>query len=308
MSAEQKRGGILGILITIAVLFTLFMMVSVYIFKSLQGAKDTAELNIKDLNKGPIGVIYVNGVIMDSDKLIRKLLTAEEDKSIEAIILRIDSPGGAVGPTQEIYEEIVRIDKKKPVYASFGSVAASGGYYLGAATRKIYASPGTLTGSIGVIMQFADMSKLYEWAKVNPEVVKSGKFKDIGSPARPMRDEERAYLENMVADVHKQFLRDIMKRRSGKVKDIDKHAQGQIFSGEDAHKWGFVDAIGGLWVAGREIHKELKLEAAFGLREIKEKKKFDWFEALQNVDAAVNNVKTFFSRQSNAPSPYFLYQ
>lgn len=306
--STEKRGGILGILITIAVLFTLFLMVSVYIFKSLQGAKDTAELKIKNLNKGPIGVINIDGVIMDSDKTIRKLLTAEEDNSIKAIILRIDSPGGAVGPTQEIYDEIIRIDKTKPIYASFGTVAASGGYYLGAAARKIYASPGTLTGSIGVIMQFADMSKLYDWAMINPEIVKSGKFKDIGSPTRAMKPEEREYLETMVSRVHEQFIKDILKRRAGKVKDIKKHAQGQIFSGEDAKTWGFVDELGGLWVAGRQIHKELELEESFGLREIKEKKKFDWFEALQNVDEAVTNVKTFFSPRSQSPSPYFLYK
>ena len=111
--------------------------------------------------------------LKEDDILLTSLLEAEEDKQIEAIILRINSPGGAVGPTQEIYEEIQRIDKIKPIYASFGAIAASGGYYLGAGTRKIWASAGTLTGSIGVIMGFIDASKLIEFAKVNPQTVKA---------------------------------------------------------------------------------------------------------------------------------------
>lgn len=305
MSSEQNRSGVKGILITIGILFILFLGVSAYIFSSLGSAKESAELKIKDFNKGPIGVITVNGVIMDSDKVIRMLLTAEEDKSIKAIILRIDSPGGAVGPTQEIYEEIIRIDAKKPIYASFGSIAASGGYYLGAATRKIYANAGTLTGSIGVIMQFADMSKLYEWAKIKGETVKSGQYKDIGSPTRPMKDNERAYLENMIAKVHKQFIRDIERRRSDKIKDINEHAQGQIFSGEDALAWGFVDELAGLWEAGRRIHSELALKEPFGLREIKEKKKFNWVEMLQNMEEAVTDLRLNLKNDS---APYFLYK
>lgn len=306
MSEGKKRSGIIGILITIVVLFLFFLLVSVYLFKSLSGAKNSAELKLKKFNQGSIGVIKISGVITDSEKIIKKLLTAEDNKKIKAIILRINSPGGAVGPTQEIYEEIIRIDKKKPIYASFGAIAASGGYYLGAATRKIYASAGTLTGSIGVIMQFMDMSELLKFAKLKDETVKSGKYKDIGSPNRPMKPYERVYLEKMIAQVHRQFIGDIKKKRGEKVKDIEKHAQGQIFSGEDAVKWGFVDELAGLWEAGRRIHKELNLPGKFGLREIKEKKKVNWFEMLRNVEEAVSYMKTYF--KGDTPQPYYLYR
>ena len=134
---------------------------------------------------------------MDSNKIVRKLLIAEEDESLKALIVRIDSPGGAVGPTQEIYDEIIRIDKNKPVYASFGSVAASGGYYIGAAARKIYANKGTITGSIGVIMQFVDLSKLYEYLKFGHKRL-SRLYKDIGSPNRPMTKKEKELLAGTI--------------------------------------------------------------------------------------------------------------
>src|SRR5690606_8771850 len=151
----------------------------------------------------------IQNTIMESKKTIELLLAAEDEKSIKAIILRIDSPGGAVAPTQEIYEEVRRIDKKKPIYASFGTVAASGGYYIGAACRKIWANAGTLTGSIGVIMQTADLSELFKFAKIKQEVIKAGRYKDIGSPARSMTDEERMILTELLAGTHKQFMSDI---------------------------------------------------------------------------------------------------
>lgn len=302
--ASEKRSGILGILITIGILFALFIGASIFIFKSLTGAKNIAENRLKRFNKGPIGVIYVKGIIMDSEKTIKKLLRAEEDKSLKAIVLRIDSPGGAVGPTQEIYEEVVRIDKKKPVYASFGAIAASGGYYLGAATRKIFASPGTLTGSIGVIMQFADLSKLYEWAKIKPEIIKAGKYKDTGSLARPMTGEERGRLEQMLSDVHEQFITDIQKRRGDKIKDIRAHTQGQIFSGQQGKKWGYVDELAGLWEAGRRIHKELGLKEEFGFKEIKERKKLNFFEFLKKVEEGASQLSLKLSKEDG---PYYLY-
>ena len=169
--------------------------------------------------KSPVAVIEINGPIMKSKKTIELLHEAEKGK-YKAIIVRIDSPGGAVGPTQEIFDEIVRIDKKVPVYASFGSVAASGGYYIGAAARKIYANRGTITGSIGVIMQFMDLSELFKLSKVRPEIVKSGEFKDLGNPSRRMRKKERALLEASVQKVHEQFRQDIISRRGKKIKEV----------------------------------------------------------------------------------------
>lgn len=267
--SNQRSRGIVGIFILISVLFVIFLIFAFYTISNLQGP-------LKVNKNASIGVVEIDGVIMSSKKTIKKLLKAEEDKGIKAIIVRVNSPGGAVGPTQEIYEEIRRIDKNKPVYASFGTVAASGGYYIGAACRKIFSNAGAMTGSIGVIMNFMDLSKVYEWAKVRPEIIKAGKYKDIGSSSRQMTPEEKGIMNEMILKVHEQFIMDIFKVRSEKIKNgldgLREYAQGQIFSGQGAKERGLVDEIAGLWQAGRSIHKELELEDKFDLKFVKVKK------------------------------------
>lgn len=258
-----------------------------------------------DSKDAEIGVVEITGAIMSGKEIIELLIQAEQDDDIKAIIVRINSPGGAVGPSQEIYEEIERIDKIKPVYASFGSVAASGGYYIAAAARKIYSNAGTLTGSIGVIMQFMNLSKLFDYAKVSQETIKAGRYKDIGNPDRDMTQEERDLMGGMVKMVHKQFIKDILKKRKDKIKgDIGEHAQGQVFSGEEALKLGLVDELAGLWQAGRLIHKELKLEKEFGLRYIKKKKKSNFLEVLDSLESAIKsfNLKAM---TGETPVPMF---
>tara|TARA_Y100000780_G_scaffold232595_1_gene268703 strand:+ start:7429 stop:8361 length:933 start_codon:yes stop_codon:yes gene_type:complete len=291
--SENRSKGIVGIFILITSLFVIFLIFAFYTVSNLQDASKSS-VSIDGKN-APIAVVDVEGVIMDSKDTIRKLLTAEKDKKIKAIILRVNSPGGAVGPTQEIYEEIRRIDKDvKPIYASFGTVAASGGYYIGAATRKIYSNAGALTGSIGVIMNFFDLSELYKWAKVNPEVVKAGKYKDIGSAARKMTTKERGLLNEMIENVHDQFIMDIFKVREKKIKGgldgLKEYAQGQIFSGQGAMNRGLVDEIAGLWEAGRRIHKEMKLEGDFDLKFIKLKKDVSFFDIVRGLEESVENL------------------
>lgn len=297
MSNSQSRS-ITGVIVLIAFLFLIFAVLSVLVFKNLSLNKVDTSLN----GDSPLAAIEIKGPIMESEKIIKLLFEAEKDDSIEAIILRIDSPGGAVGPTQEIYEEVVRIDQVKPIFASFGTVAASGGYYIGAAARRIYANAGTLTGSIGVIMQFMDMSKLYEWAKVNPETIKAGKFKDIGSPYRKMKDEEKTYMNDMLAGVHRQFINDISKIRKDRVQgELLDHAQGQIFSGEQALKLGLVDEIAGLWAAGRKIHKELGLKGDFDIRFLKEKKKFSWKTIVEDLEQEAKGFVRNLSMKNAMP-------
>ena len=255
----------------------------------------------------PIAVIPVEGEIRESRRIIEMLLEAEKDKKIKAIIMRIDSPGGAVGPTQEIYEEVRRIDAKKPIYSSFGTVAASGGYYIGAGTRKIFSNSGTLTGSIGVIMQLTDLSELFKFAKVKQETVKAGRYKDIGSPSRSMTDEERMLLNDLLADTHRKFREDITAVRGDRLKiDINELAQGQIFSGDQALKAGLVDEIAGLWNAGRSIHKELKLEGEFNMRFFKPRRdKVGLADLLSGGDDALSFIK---SKMSGVTAPSYLYQ
>lgn len=262
-----------------------------------------------DASKGsPLAVISIEGEIKESKKVVEMLLEAEENKEIKAILLRIDSPGGAVAPTQEIYEEIRRIDKVKPIYSSFGSLAASGGYYIGAGTRKIYANAGTLTGSIGVIMQMADLSELFKWAKFRQETIKAGRYKDIGNPGRTMTDEERQLLNDLLANTHKQFINDIMAVRGKKIKkDILELAQGQIFNGSEAKEYGLVDEVGSLWQAGREIFKIHGFKSKFALRFMKPaKKKFSIAELLQETEETLSFIKDKVS--SRAAAPAFLYQ
>jgi len=292
--SENRSRGIVGIFILIAALFIIFL---IFAFYTISNLKDATKLSGSgDSKNSPIAVVEVEGVIMQSKPTIKKLLKAEEDKKIKAIILRVNSPGGAVGPTQEIYEEIRRIDKDvKPIYASFGTVAASGGYYIGAACRKIYSNAGALTGSIGVIMNFMDLSKVYEWARVKPEVIKAGKYKDIGSAARQMTDEERLLMTEMTESVHEQFIMDIFKVREKKIKggieSLRQYAQGQIFSGEGALNRGLVDEVAGLWEAGRRIHKELNIKQEFGFKFIKLKKKVNFMDVLEGIEGSVKDFQ-----------------
>lgn len=295
MRLHKKGTG--SILKLVFILFALFLIFSFY---TMKGLTSKSELSL-DLNKSKddtIGVIEIKGIILESNKIVENLISAEKNKEIKAIIVRIDSPGGAVAPTQEIYEEIKRIDKIKPVYASFGTVAASGGYYVGAATRRIYALPGTLTGSIGVLMQFTDLSKLYEFIKINPSIIKSGQYKDIGNPSRAMTQKERELMQDMISGVHKQFISDILKNRKKVIAgNIYDHAQGQIFSGESALKIGLIDRLGSLWSAGREIHEELKLKGELKLQVIKQKRSkipiSDFFDYVDDATSFLKGIVSF---------------
>ncbi len=306
MSRERSKG-IVGIFILVTVLFFIFIMFAFYTVSSLRESTSMGEGLLDKSKKAPIAVIAIENEIMESKKIIEMLHAAEEEKDIKAIILRIDSPGGAVAPTQEIYEEVRRIDKNKPIYASFGSVAASGGYYIGAACRKIWASAGTLTGSIGVIMQMADLSELFKWAKYKPETIKAGRYKDIGNPGRPMTDEERLFLNELLAGTHKQFMEDISAVRKDRLKkDINELAQGQIFHGKEAQELGLVDEVGGLWHAGRSIHAELKLKGDFALRFLKpQRKKFSLSELLEETEETLSFIK---SRVAHKTVPAYKFQ
>ncbi len=309
---KQKNKAVLGLMAMVGVFFVVLIIFSIYTVKVFKGAEKSGGVSFGGSSSDEkIAIIEVEGVIMKSKLTIEHLHKAEERKDVKAIILRINSPGGAVAPTQEIYNEIRRIDEaytkskgkeSKPIYASFSSMAASGGYYLGAATRKICALPGTITGSIGVIMQFMDLSKLYDFAKLNPQTIKAGRYKDIGQPTRPLSDEERGIMDNMIKGVHKQFISDINKTRKEKIKgSLLDHAQGQIFSGEDAKSLGLVDELSGLWGCARGIQKELKIKGDKpDLIYIKKKKKFNFLEMMGELEEASTFIKDMV-KSSNTP-------
>ena len=205
------------------------------------------EPGVPSLGGNRVALVEVEGLIIDADRIVREIGDYGEDASIRAIVVRIQSPGGVVGPTQEIYDAILRVRKRgKPVVASMGSVAASGGYYLAAAATQIVANPGTLTGSIGVIMQLAEIEGLLRKVGVRYEVIKAGRFKDSASFARPMTPEERAVLQAVLDDMHDQFVTAIAEGR-GLAKDrVLAMADGRVYSGRMAKDLRLVDALGGL--------------------------------------------------------------
>jgi protease-4 len=193
-----------------------------------------------------VAIIRITGVILDSTKVIEELKEYSDDNSIKAIVLRIESPGGGVAPSQEIYEEIIKTKKKKKIVVSMGSVAASGGYYIAAPADRIVANAGTLTGSIGVIMEIPNVSGLMKKIGLKTEVIKSGKHKDIASFFRSLTDEERQILQSVLDDVHTQFIKAVSDARGMKFEEIRKIADGRIFTGRMAKEIGLVDKLGNL--------------------------------------------------------------
>jgi len=195
-----------------------------------------------------IALVRIEGVILDAQSTVTDLKRFGENPSIKAIVLRIDSPGGGVVPSQEIYDAVQRVRNKnsKAVIASMGTVAASGGYYIASATDRIIANPGTLTGSIGVIMETANVEGLLKKIGVEGIVVKSGKFKDVGSPLRKMSEEEHALLQSVMDDVHKQFIDAVAAGRSMEVSAVQALADGRIFTGRQAKDVRLVDELGNL--------------------------------------------------------------
>jgi len=195
-----------------------------------------------------VGLIRIEGVIVDAQSTIGELKRFAENPSVKAIVLRIDSPGGGVVPSQEIHDAVQRVRHKsnKTVITSMGTVAASGGYYIAVATDRIMANSGTLTGSIGVIMEMANVEGLLKKIGVEGVVIKSGRFKDVGSPLRKMSDEEQALLQSVMDDVHKQFIEAVAEGRGLDVAAVQALADGRIFTGRQAKASKLVDELGDL--------------------------------------------------------------
>jgi protease-4 len=196
-----------------------------------------------------IAIVPIEGVIsIDSaERIVRQLTKYGDDPAIQAIVLRIDSPGGGVAPAQEIYQEIKRLRTKgKLMVASLGSLAASGGYYVACAAERIFANPGTITGSIGVIMHLANAEELLRKVGVEAAVIQSGPFKDSGTPARALRAEERAVFQTVIDDVHQQFVEAVAHGRNLPEGAVRQYADGRIYSGRQAKDLNLVDELGTL--------------------------------------------------------------
>lgn len=195
---------------------------------------------------GKVALIRVEGPILDADSVVEEIKEHSQNASVKAIVLRIDSPGGAVVPSQEIYEEVKNAAVKKKVIASMGSMAASGGYYIASPASKIVANPGTITGSIGVILEIPNVEGLMNKIGVTSQVIKSGKHKDIGSAFRGIKEEEKEILQGVMDNVHAQFIEAVSVGRKMDIENVRKISDGRIFTGEQAVEQGLVDELGTL--------------------------------------------------------------
>ncbi len=191
-----------------------------------------------------VAVLRVEDVILDSQIYLESLDAIAKNDGVKALVVRIDSPGGAVGPSQEIFSELKKLGKELPIVASIGGVGASGGYYIACAAQKIYANPGAITGSIGVIAQFASYEKLLDWAMIDVEVIKSGKYKDVGSSFRKMNEADKQYIQQLIDNVYEQFKSAVADARDLDTKQIDKVADGKIYTGEQALNLKLIDELG----------------------------------------------------------------
>jgi len=229
-----------------------------------------------------VAVIRIEGVIVDSRETIEELRRFRDNPSIKAVVLRIDSPGGGVVPSQEIHTEVMkaRKDGRLKVVASMGNLAASGGYYIAAATDKIVANPGTLTGSIGVIMELANVQGLLEKVGVQSVVIKSGRYKDLASPFRAMSKEDRGLLQNVLDDVHDQFIQAVAAGRALKVEEVRPLADGRIFTGRQARTAKLVDELGDLQDAIKLAARLVGIEGE--PRVVEPRKRFSLRDLLEN--------------------------
>jgi protease IV len=216
-------------------------------FIAILGLLVLAERGEWTLGGNRVALVEVEGLIVDAQPVVRQLEEHVEDASIRAIVVRVESPGGVVGPSQEIHDAIARVrEKGKVVVVSMGALAASGGYYLAVAADHIVANPGTLTGSIGVLIQLAEFEGLLKKVGIHFEVVKAGRHKDVGNFARPMTPEERAILQTLLDDMYDQFVTAVAKGRRLERAAVLELADGRVYSGRRAKELGLVDSLGGL--------------------------------------------------------------
>jgi len=237
----RTRNIFVGLFITgVVVLFFLMISVSIWGLSKQQGLSFVS-------TGDKIAIIEIDGVIESSDYFVRQLKKYSNDNSVLAIVLRINSPGGAVAPTQEIYRQVLKVREEGTyIIVSISSIAASGGYYIASAADTILANPGSLTGSIGVIFSYFTFEVLMDKIGVNLEVVKSGDLKDVGNMSREMTQKEREMLQSAIDDTYNQFVMAVSEGRNLDIDRVEELADGSIFTGNQALEFGLVDKLGGL--------------------------------------------------------------
>jgi protease-4 len=268
----------------------LFILGLIFVISFIAGRWGLFEGRGISLSKDKIAVISIEGILTSSTDTIKQFKLYEEDEDVKALVLRIDSPGGTVVAAQEIYEEIKKLRENKVVLASMGNVAASGGYYVASATEEIVANPGTLTGSIGVISEYPNIEELMKKVGLRSEVMKSGRFKDLGNPTREMTEEERQVLQDLIDNIHRQFIRDVALGRGRTVEEIEPLADGRIFTGEQAKENGLVDRLGNFQDALDRAAELAGIEGKPVIIYPEEKRKKIWEYLVQSIAEVMGSV------------------
>ena len=260
----------LSAMVAIGMLFAVSMLLA----RMIMGMAET-----KVSNKEGIGLVEVRGMILDSKDTVRQLRYFLKQERVRAVVLRVDSPGGVVAPSQEIYDEVKKFAAKKKIIVSMGSLAASGGYYISAPATLIYANPGTITASIGVILKLSNIEALMDKIGIKSYTLKTGRFKDSGSPLRELSKEDRAMLQAVIDNTHEQFVRAVAAGRKLPVEQVRRIADGRILSGEQAMAMKLVDRLGTLQDA---IEEAGRLVGIKGEPEVisPPKKKIDYWDVL----------------------------
>lgn len=231
----------------LVIVFVIFVFASLFFFvKGLSQIQVFSDSENVHVTRNNIVMLELDGVIYDAKKFIKKLSNYRKKDAVKAIVISVDSPGGVVGPSQELYEEIkrTRTEFKKPVVVVSTGLMASGAYYAAVAADKIVVAPGTMMGSIGVIMEFANLEKLYDWAKVTRYSITSGKFKDSGAEYRSMRDDEKQLFQDLIDNVYAQFKKAVADGRQLKEDVVTQYADGRVFTGQQGVELGFADKVG----------------------------------------------------------------
>lgn len=226
----------------------------------------------KPLTGDKLGLCKIEGVITDAGEVVEYLQELGKDDSVKGVLLRIDSPGGAVAPSQELFQAVRDLAAKKPVVVSMGTAAASGGYYAAAPATLIVANPGSITGSIGVRAEYVNLQGLMEKLGLKTDLLASGKLKAAGSPTQPLTPEQRAYLMALIMDLHQQFVADVAEGRKMPLDAVEKIADGRALTGRQALEAGLVDKLGGQQMAIATLREMVKLDDKAGVIEGPEKK------------------------------------
>lgn len=227
-----------GIIVGIVCIFLIVLSVGGFI------DSDEDDFDITGSADGKIALVEIRGPLYSATSYVKQIKRWRKDKSVDAILIRLNSPGGSIAASQEIYDEVCRARLEKPVVVTMGVVAASGAYYIACGADTIIANPGTITGSIGVIFEFINYEKLFNKIGFYAETLKSGKFKDAGSPTRSMTEEDRKYLQGIIDDAYEQFVQVIVEERQLDRQELKHLADGRIFTGKQAYESGLIDLLG----------------------------------------------------------------